>query len=238
MADFTRDCPGCEVEVKFNIELTKDLSFSQLFNKFLKSFEENGIDSFFRLMDLGTQPTKVSDWKYTISYHGVCNEHGSNKQIYMLVHSLFDIVVFPNIKVFSLNGVNNKTVSYPLVRYEDKSYSKKMLYWQYLRLHRQLESQYGSIVEFGRLVRYKKWFYIQNHKSKRNYAFAMDECVSVSGRRLLQLEIEYKGRAGKHTPEGTKPVCDELIILADILINRQPELSLTGLTKAEWLLGT
>ncbi len=234
---FTRDYPDHEIEMKFNINLENGLSFDKLFDEFRKSFEGRGIGSFFRLRELGTQPTEVRSWKYPISYHGVHGEDGS-KQVYMLVHGLCNLFVFPNIKVFSLNEAD-KVVDRPLVRREDKTHSKKMSYWRYCQLHRQLEEQYGNIVEFGRLVRYKKWFYIQNRDSGRNYSFTMDECsVKGKGEKLVQLEIEYKGRAGKHTPGGADPVCEELIAFAKILMSRnnQSKLVLTSQTKSKWLL--
>lgn len=225
MLPFTRDLDGYEVEIKLSANCTDPTLFVLDLSD---EFDRGVYPGWLVQRNLGVRETAITTWRLNIQAWGVKNSESLIQKI--MVAERAD----------GMKNLSQKETVYPLlvqdpvlIRPEDKSKSYWMESDDFSKVWKEMMALYPGLTYFGSYLRTKTMFFVVSG-SRRNYCIAADYSVS-EGKKLFQVEVEYKGREGIHKPAGAEPLVEEMNALARMLEIRLG-LRITTLTKLEWLL--
>ncbi|MFH1601620.1 MAG: hypothetical protein ABIB61_01550 [Candidatus Shapirobacteria bacterium] len=228
LQEFTYEVPGKEVEAKLQVVNTENplLLVDQIFSEVTE-----GLISGFKAM-----PGKevIKEWEFHFINYGLVGPSGMEEVVV--------VVTDPEVERFAVKKkgppvvfegsptlVRTEVVSKYLGQFEGSLKSK---------IIEDEEVEAGSkLVELGEVVRRKRYTYITNASTGRNYKVSVDFCTS-GVHQMSQLEIEYMGRIGilPITENMVNEIVAEINVLALHFLEKYDNcLFLTNLTKFQWL---
>lgn len=219
---------GQEFEIKVQVTPKKPKRLienikSQLLNQNIKGFS------------LIINKTEISSWIYFMDYYGYLNK--------CVMQVAFAVVRHPDKDKFMVqykNGFDKlkNEKEFVIARNEfkfrvERKFQESDL--DVLKSHfEELTNQPVSYVGTNRRKKY--YIFLQNNKSKRYYTLSTD-MNNCDGKKMVQMEIEYKGKDPSSTSKDNKnEVLDEISVLTSEIKNiPRYEFLTTELRKFDWI---
>jgi len=226
--EFTYEVPGREIETKLQVVNTENplLLIDQIFSEATGSL----------IPGFGVMSGKevVKEWEFRFINYG---RIGANR-----IEEAMVIVIDPEFERFAVKKKSSPTTtegSPTLVRTEvvDKYFGcfEGDLKTKILKSEQRIVG--SELIEIGEVNRRKRYTYITNTTTGRNYKISVDVCQSGI-HQMSQLEIEYMGRTGvlPITDSAVSEIRCETEAFALWLQGKHAgSLSFTNLTKFQWL---
>jgi len=227
VSEFTNEVPGNEVEAKLQIiNVDQPLSITdRLFSDIL----EGRVPSFAGM----TGKEVLKEWEFRFINYGY-------KRDGKLEEALV-VVIDPNTDSFAVKKKGNPTTT------EGPALIRSENVYKYLGpfsdetevgiINEEQEKTGLELIRVGEVARRKRYTYISNKVTGRNYKVGADICRS-SGCQMSQFEIEYMGRTGKvlTTDCTVREIMGEIGAIKSFLFERYKDVLVpTNLTKFQWL---